>query len=313
MRSAWADEAGDFTPWLAREENLALLGQTLGLELEFEAQEKNVGPFRADILCRDTATDNWVLVENQLGKTDHTHLGQLMTYAAGLKAVTIVWIAHTFADEHRAAMDWLNEVTADEVNFFGLEIELWRIGGSPPAPKFNVVSEPNEWSRSVDVTGELTERQQLYLDYWTAFRQCMLDSDTVVRPAKPQKENWLAFSVGRTNFFLYAIANVRDEFLAAYLSIMGPDRIAYFRLLAMQRDEIEGEMQLELDWREKPDRKESHVYFQKPGTDPTDRDDWPNQHKLLCDVVDRFYRVFSPRIKALDASEYEPEEEVSEE
>ena len=130
LREAWTSEAGEFTPWLAKEENLALLGDTIGLELELEALEKNVGAFRADILCKDTASNSWVLVENQLERTDHTHLGQLLTCAAGLKAVTIVWIADRFTEEHRAALDWLNEITDDRFNFFGLEIELWRIGGS---------------------------------------------------------------------------------------------------------------------------------------------------------------------------------------
>src|SRR4029079_16711090 len=116
------------------EENIAELGRAIGIEeLELEAKEQNVGPFRADILCKD-GMGNWVLVENQLERTDHSHLGQLLTYAAGLKAVTIVWIAQHFTEEHRAALDWLNEITDERISFFGLEIELWRIGESPIAP-----------------------------------------------------------------------------------------------------------------------------------------------------------------------------------
>jgi hypothetical protein len=149
LRVVWSSESGDFTPWLERAENLKLLGETIGLELECEAQEKEVGPFRADILCKDTATNNWVLIENQLERTDHIHLGQLLTYAAGLDAVTIVWITERFIEEHRAALDWLNEKTERGINFFGLEVELWRIGDSAIAPKFNIVSEPNEWTRTV--------------------------------------------------------------------------------------------------------------------------------------------------------------------
>ncbi len=149
LRDVWKTEAGDFTPWLAREENIALLGNAIGIDLEVEAQEKNVGPFRADILCKDTISENWVLVENQLERTDHVHLGQLLTYAAGLNAVTIVWIADRFTDEHRAALDWLNEITDSSFNFFGLEVELWRIGDSPIAPKFNIASKPNDWTKTV--------------------------------------------------------------------------------------------------------------------------------------------------------------------
>ena len=130
LRVVWDSEAGGFTPWLAREENLALLGDALNLELTLEGTEESVGSYRADIVCRDTLTEGLVLIENQLEQTDHRHLGQIFTYAAGLNAVTIVWIATRFNEEHRAALDWLNAITDESVNFFGIEIELWRIGGS---------------------------------------------------------------------------------------------------------------------------------------------------------------------------------------
>jgi hypothetical protein len=173
VRTVWVNEAGDFTPWLAKPENLKLLGDTIGLELELESVEKDVGPFRADILCKNTASSAWVLIENQLERTDHTHLGQLLTYAAGLEAVSIVWVAPRFTEEHRAALDWLNKVTSESVNFFGLEIELWRIGESPIAPKFNIVSQPNDWSKTVSdgarVIGAVavSETSQLQMKYWT--------------------------------------------------------------------------------------------------------------------------------------------------
>ena len=175
LRSVWGHEEHDFTPWLAGEENLALLGDTIGLDLELDEREKAVGPFRADIVCKDTASNSWVLVENQIERTDHNHLGQLLTYAAGLDAVTIVWIADRFTDEHRAALDWLNEITGEEINFFGLEVELWRIGESAIAPKFNVVSKPNEWIKTVTASrqtksADLTPTKQLQFEYWTRFR-----------------------------------------------------------------------------------------------------------------------------------------------
>ena len=128
LRDIWQHEASDFTPWLAKEENLALLGETLSLELELEGQEENVGPFKADILCKDTLSGQFVLIENQLERTDHSHLGQLITYAAGLEAVTIVWIADRFTDEHRAALDWLNEISDDSAHFFGLELNSGGLG-----------------------------------------------------------------------------------------------------------------------------------------------------------------------------------------
>ena len=148
LREIWADEARDFTPWLANEQNLQLLSETLETDLRLEGTEHNVGQYRADIVCKDLNNDEWVLIENQLERTNHAHLGQLITYAAGLEAVSIVWIAESFNEQHRAALDWLNEMTIDDVNFFGLEIELWRIDNSREAPKFNVVSRPNSWTKA---------------------------------------------------------------------------------------------------------------------------------------------------------------------
>ena len=124
LREAWSSESSDFTLWLAQPENLVLLAESIGIELELDTREKDVGPFRADILCKDTA-DNWVLIENQLERTDHSHLGQLLTYAAGLNAVTIVWVAERLTEEHRAALTWLNEHTDEKINLCLLIIRFF--------------------------------------------------------------------------------------------------------------------------------------------------------------------------------------------
>ena len=127
LREIWEREDTHFTPWLAREENIELLGSSIDMDLVVEAEEKDVGPFRADILCKDIATNNWVLIENQLEKTDHQHLGQLLTYATGLDAVTIIWVASDFTEEHRATLDWLNKITDTQYNFFGIKVELFKL------------------------------------------------------------------------------------------------------------------------------------------------------------------------------------------
>src|ERR1700683_4411096 len=177
LRSIWTSEDRHFTPWLAQPENLESLGEALGIELELEAQEQYVGPFRADLLCKNTAEqDSWVIIENQLEQTDHKHLGQLITYASGLRASTVVWIAEEFCEEHRAALDWLNQMADKSARFFGLQVELWKIGNSPAAPRFNVVCKPNDWETTVRhaaetlTDDEATPSQNLRIKYWTAFR-----------------------------------------------------------------------------------------------------------------------------------------------
>ena len=145
LRTYWPREERDFTPWLATSENLTLLAETFGIgERVLLQTAKKVGPFEADIYAKDGASGDIVVVENQLGRTDHGHLGKLLVYGSGLGAKTVVWIAAEFSDEYRNALDWLNETSQEGVNYFGLEIELWRIGDSPAAPKFNLVCQPNE-------------------------------------------------------------------------------------------------------------------------------------------------------------------------
>ena len=147
LRKAWAHEAGEFTPWLAQPDNLNLLAEALGLdELEPVGTEHPVGDFKVDILCTDNGGK--VIIENQLEKTNHTHLGQILTYAAGVGARKVIWVAESFRTEHVAALEFLNQHTTDELDFFAVEIELWRIGDSPMAPSFNVVVKPNDWAKT---------------------------------------------------------------------------------------------------------------------------------------------------------------------
>ncbi len=312
LREIWKTEAQDFTPWLAGEENLKLLGETLNMNLELEAQERNVGPFRADILCRDTDDGSWVLVENQLERTDHNHLGQLLTYAAGLHAVTIVWLAEKFTEEHRASLDWLNDITDEAFRFFGLEVELWRIGASPAAPKFNVVSKPNDWTRSVAKgvrsieSGELTETRQNQLDYWTGLNDAInARGGPVSGSRKPRPRSWSSFALGRSGFGLGGVMLRQRNSIRAEVYISGKDAKAFFHLLLDEREDIERELGYELAWEELPERRDSRVSVYLEDLDPEDREDWPRQHQWLAERLNDLHRAFSSRVKPLDASDRE--------
>jgi hypothetical protein len=312
LRDVWPNEAKDFTPWLALESNIALLGEALGMELEIEAQEKGVGPFCADILCKDVATDRWVLVENQLERTNHVHLGQLLTYAAGLEAVTIVWLAAHFTEEHRAALDWLNDITEERFNFFGLEVELWKIGGSAIAPKFNVVSKPNDWTRTIHEAAtqlggnSLSATKRLQLDFWTKFRQFADERGSVIRPTKPFPQHWMSMSIGRSGFHLTAVCSfwrtapdrfapheIRAEFICD-----GRGAKEYFGRLHVLRNDIEREFGEPLCWHNPPDVKSWKAYVLKP-TDVSDVERWPECHHWLLTKLERLRDVFAPRVKML--------------
>lgn len=321
LRSFWKSEATDFTPWLAQEENIRLLGEAIGLDLEVAAQEKDVGPFRADILCKDTATDHWVLIENQLERTDHTHLGQLLTYAAGLNAVTIVWVAEGFSEEHRAALDWLNEITGEEFSFFGIEVELWKIEESLAAPKFNVVSKPNDWVKSVQSSaqrGELTEAKQLQLAFWIAFKE-YLDRNTKIRCQKPAPQHWLNHSIGRSGCHLASIVSHVDSETKRFggelrvdLTTVGENSKAFFAQLEAQKKDIERELGEALTWHNPPGKRMCRIYVRR-SAEVTDRPRWPEYHEWLRKKIESFQRVFGPRVQALKGGSGENAGESEEE
>ncbi|BBN96996.1 hypothetical protein DEIGR_320142 [Deinococcus grandis] len=298
IRTVWPNEAQNFTPWLAEDDSLALLGETIGMELEFVGREQWVGPFRADLLCSDSSTHARVLIENQFGKTDHSHLGQLITYAAGLEAVTIVWIAERFTDEHRAALDWLNRSTAEGVNFFGLEVELWQIGSSMPAPKFNVVSQPNDWLKATTEQAEaLTGTDQLKLAYWQAFVEYAKPNAGPLSIKRPQAVHWMDFSVGRSGFWVGARINTQKSILTVGLySNLSKD---YYRQLLLQKDEIEAALGFPMMWTENLGKKQSQVELRLEVPDVRDDTTWGEQHAWFLKHLQALHRVFSPRIKVL--------------
>jgi hypothetical protein len=307
LRSAWLSEAQDFTPWLAATENLELLSETLGIELELEAVEQNVGPFRADILCKDTHRDQWVLVENQLERTDHSHLGQLLTYAAGLDAVTIVWIAASVTDEHRAAMDWLNEITDKHVSFFALEVELWRIGESLSAPKFNVVSKPNDWAKSTSaakrsVEENLTPTRMLQQRYWTGVQNLIAHDVGSLRPVSPPAQSWLSHGIGKTGVGLNMAMNTRENWVRVEIYFSGKWAKSDITQLIASREELEAALGEKLDWQPMPDKLDARICIAF-SADIGDENDWPRQHRWVVEMASKMNDVFRPAIARLKRAE----------
>jgi len=236
------------------------------------------------------------------------HLGQLLTYAAGLDAITMVWVARPFTDEHRAALDWLNENTREEVNFFGLEIEPGRIGDSPPAPKFNVVSQPNDWSGTARkaaaalADAPLTKTRQIQLAYWTAFVQAAKANPAPLRTQQPLPQSWTTLPLGKTNVSMAATVNTVRKKIGAQVSLAGDDGKAYFQPLFTRKAEIEKASGGELEWRLLPDKQESQIGLTRSNPGPSDRESWPQQHEWLREKLAGLHDAFAPRVKALVAT-----------
>ena len=317
LREIWPDEAQNFTPWLAEEENLTLLGETLGMELELEAQEIYVGNFRADILCRNpenSENETWVLIENQLGETNHRHLGQILTYSAGLDAHTVIWIAKKFREEHRTALDHLNEITDERFRYFGVEIKVWQIGDSARAPQFEIVSSSNDWRHEVSQEARRAETENFSparlqrKKFWAQFHDYMIQIGSQLRPRERKSTRYIVFDIGRRGFAIAAWVDHRRRLLTE-LYMTGKNALAHFHLLKEQCKEIENEFGDSLEWQE----ERHNVILWLDVVNPTDETDWPNQHEWLASKLELFDKVFRPYINALNAADWEPPEDEDDE
>ena len=304
IREIWEHEATEFTPWLAKQENIDMLGSAIGLDLIVEAEEKDVGPFRADILCKDVATNNLVLIENQLERTDHKHLGQLLTYATGLNAVSIIWIAAEFNEEHRATLDWLNKITGQEYNFFGVQIELYKIGNSQIAPDFTVVSKPNNWSRIVSSNTSKMDYEDLgptkikQLHFWTRLCEDIKEKkDSPLRVRKPRPQHWHNFAIGASQVNLASTFNTKEEMITAEVYIINNKEI--FKEFEKNKEIIEKEFGEELEWQLLPDRAASRIKITKSNCDLENEDNWEEYVNWLIGKLEKFYYVFNKRLADL--------------
>ena len=191
LRSVWKHEANDFTKWLAEEENLNLLSDEIGIEIELISTEAKTGSFSTDILAVDPNTNNKIIIENQLEPTNHDHLGKIITYASGHDAKTIIWIVKEAREEHRQAIDWLNEHTDEEINIFLCKIELWKIGDSEIAPKFQIVSSPNNWSKTVKKSSDKMTTGMIQYNYWSRVKDEIDKNYPMFNSKKPQANVFL--------------------------------------------------------------------------------------------------------------------------
>lgn len=305
LRDVWVSEDKDFTPWLAQEDNISQLGETIGIDLEVESQEKNVGPFRADILARDTSANHFVLIENQLEVTDHRHLGQIMTYAAGLDAFTVIWIAKQFTEEHRAAIDWLNRITDDKINFFGIEVEVIKIGNSENAPQFKIIAKPNDWTRSVKKAAadqELSETKVKQQEYWAALKQYVAKNGNPFKMQKPSPQHWSIIALGKSGIQLSLTVDSVKKILSVSLELNTDNANTnkqYFDFLKENfQEQASSAISEDLIWSRLDDKKVSKISLSTDGNFLEDSSH-TEQFEWFFDTVNKFNKFFRPKVKTL--------------
>ena len=296
LRSVWKHEANDFTKWLAKEENLNTLSEEIGIDIELVSTEAKTGSFSTDILAVEANTNNKVIIENQLEATNHDHLGKIITYASGHDAKTIIWIVKEAREEHRQAIDWLNEHTDEEINIFLCKIELWRIGDSAVAPKFQIVSSPNNWSKTVkrSISNEMTSTKMLQYDYWTKVKEEIDKNYDKFNSRKPQAQSWYNLAIGSSLAHISMDVNTRTAEIKAQIWIPGSKPL--FDYLYESKDEIESELGFEMNWERLDGKKASYISIIKD-MDILDEANWDETVKWHLNTASILYDVFSDRIK----------------
>ena len=303
VRGVWPTEDGYFTPWLA--ENLDKLGEELGMDLEMSETEAQVGTFKLDVLARDVDTKGEVVIENQFGNTDHTHLGQLLTYAGGFDAQAVVWIAESFRDEHRQALDFLNLRTGENTQFFGVEIQLWSIDGSLPAPHFKLVAFPNEWRKqavtSTGVSDNVSERRERYRQFFQELIDTLREEHRFTGSRTGRPQNWHTFASGFSG--LPYGANFTSEREARVELYIGKDDRDWnkeaFDKLKEQKNSIESALGEPLVWQRLENAKACRISVVMPGSIDDDDDTLEKIRQWMVERLLKFKEVFRPRLNEL--------------
>ncbi|HEV7423721.1 MAG TPA: DUF4268 domain-containing protein [Candidatus Paceibacterota bacterium] len=292
LREGWRHEANDFTKWLALEENLKLLSDEIGFDIKLIQTEAKVGSFNVDILAEEETTGHKIIIENQLEVTNHDHLGKIVTYASGYDARIIVWVVKDVREEHRQAIDWLNENTNEEIGFYLLKIELWQIADSPLAPKFEIISKPNDWAKAVKSSvdsAELTDTKIKQLQFWDAFKSYAKQANTTLRFQKSYPQHWTNISIGNSDSHIALTVNSRDEVFTCDIYI--PDNKELFQHFFENKDKIEMDLSETLEWMELPNKKASRIRLSYPGNFE-DESKWEIYFSWLLAVAEKFKVVF---------------------
>lgn len=298
VRELWIHEQYDFSNWLAKEENIELLNEVLGLTLVDIEKEVFVGAYRCDLVAKDETSGQNVIIENQLEASNHDHLGKIVTYASGLDANVIVWIVKEAREEHRSAIEWLNNNTNKNINFFLIEIHAYKIGNSLYAPKFEIVEKPNDFIKNAKIqTGseELNKSQSERLVFWTRFNDVVSERGKPFNLRKATTDHWYDVAIGVSGVLVEITLVNKERCVGIALYIIDDKEL--FDSLNEKKIEIESKLGFELDWQRLDGKKASRIIYRIPGLN---FDDHSNYDSLMNDIIDKvilFVKVFKKYVK----------------
>ena len=285
VRKLWSHEQYDFSNWLAKEENIDLLNEALGLTLVDIEKEVFVGSYRCDIVANDETTGERIIIENQLEQSNHDHLGKVITYASGLDAKVVVWRVKEAREEHRSAVEWLNNNTNKDINFFLIEIHAYKIGDSLYAPKFEIVEKPNDFiktGKTQSGSGDLNKSQSERLIFWTRFNEIIAERGKPFNIRKASTDHWYDIAIGTSAAHIGITLVNKENCIGVELYINDDKQI--FDNLYQEKEKIEKELGLSLDWQRLDGKKASRIMYRIPGLD---FDNHSNYDELMNEIIDK--------------------------
>ena len=260
VREIWGHEAYDFTKWLSKSENISQLLDEISVSAENIKTEDAAGRFNVDITADEVETGKKIIIENQLEATDHKHLGQLLTYASSFDASIIVWVVADYREEHKQAIDWFNDNISNKISFFLVKIEMWQIGESEPAPKFHVISEPNDWLKTVrdsSASRKLTETKLAYKDFWDGLKDYAIDKHKITFTRKAQPQYWFDISIGNKDCHICLRYSNQKKYIGAEL-LISDNKELYDKLFSNKR-KLESTIGYEVSWLPLPNKKAASI------------------------------------------------------
>lgn len=298
IQEVWPREATDFTPWLSR--NLTYLSDKLGMELSPESTEVRVGDFSADIVAQDLSANRFVIIENQYGQSDHKHLGQIITYAAGRGASAVVWVAERLRPEHRVAIDLLNRGMKSVLRFYGVEVNVIKIDNSRPAFTLDVICEPEEEEIETQPAND-SEPSGKYQKYLVFFQGLIdeLNRRGFTRARKAQPQNWYTFSSENSNIFTYSVSFAQHRRVRAEIYIDSGDadkNKRLFDLLLAQRQTLEAAIGAELAWERLDERRASRIALYRAGSIESPTEELQEIETWAITSLERLKAVFPSQI-----------------
>ena len=285
IRKLWNHEQYDFSEWLSKAENLELLNEAIGLTLSEVEKEVYVGSYRCDLVGTDETTGDKVIIENQLEMSNHDHLGKIITYASGLDAKVVVWIVKEAREEHRSAIEWLNNNTPEKLSFFLIEIHAYQIGDSLCAPKFEVVEKPNGFIKNAKTqsgSGDYNKSQGERIEFWTRFNEVLVERGKPFNVRKPTTDHWYDIAIGTSEAHVSLTLVNKDGCVGVELYIN--DNKDFFDKLYAQKDEIEQKLGLDPEWQRLDGKKAARILYRMPGLN---FDDHSNYDSLMNEMIDK--------------------------